>query len=274
MVVIQGDEPTESIATSTSVATSANPAPIHAPITLTARVGHQRAGGANRNRDVLNRRCRPGARHAHRRHSHTDDLLARPREPSDHGVVHAGRHRVPRQRQLRRTAHSGDRAGAAGGHPLSPGTAVVGTNTPDISTVAGVDADGNALGDQTAGATFSISPNGTCTANSRRATTIGTKVVTANVGSLTATATLDVRRPARPSTFPTISAKTMVQSPLTVSATTWSVGTAGLLHEHHPSGVRRGRDQRLVDHAPRACRAHAPCAPTRPVTPTGPRRHR
>ena len=100
---------------------------------------------------------------------------------------------------------------------LNPASAVIGTNTPQLFTVAGFDAFGNPVVDQTANAAFSISPNGACTLNSCRATATGIKVVTATVGSLTATATLDVR--ARQTiSFPTISAKTMLQSPVSVGA--------------------------------------------------------
>ena len=116
VVVIQGDEPSEAIATSTSVVTSANPAPVNAPITLTATVAAATGPVVPTGcRDVHHRRRRPGAHPAHRGRGRADHLLARPRESPDLGVVHACWQRVPSQRQLRRAAHPGDRARAAGG---------------------------------------------------------------------------------------------------------------------------------------------------------------
>ncbi len=107
---------------------------------------------------------------------------------------------------------------------LTPTTAVVGTNTPQAFAVEGFDSFGNSLGDRTAEAVFTISPNGSCTLNACRSGTTGLKVVTARVGTLTATATLDVRV-RQTISFPAIGAKTMLQSPVIVSAT----ATSGLL---------------------------------------------
>ena len=85
----------------------------------------------------------------------------------------------------------------------------------------GFDSFGNSLGDLTAEAVFMISPNGRCTLNACRSGTIGLKEVTAEVDTMTTTATLDVR--ARQTiSFPTIGGATMLESPVVVSATATS----------------------------------------------------
>jgi uncharacterized delta-60 repeat protein/uncharacterized repeat protein (TIGR01451 family) len=101
---------------------------------------------------------------------------------------------------------------------LTPSTAVVGTRIWQSFTAEGFDAAGNSLGDFTAEAVFTISPNGTCTLNACRSGTTGLKVVTAQVGTIAGTATLDVRV-RQTISFPTISRKTMLESPVLVTAT-------------------------------------------------------
>ena len=101
---------------------------------------------------------------------------------------------------------------------LTPDTAVVGTGVPQAFDVEGFDPLGNSLGDRTAEAVFTISPNGRCTLNVCRSGSTGVKVVTARIGTLTATATLDVRV-RQTISFPAIGATTMLDSPVVVSAT-------------------------------------------------------
>jgi Divergent InlB B-repeat domain/Cellulase (glycosyl hydrolase family 5) len=104
---------------------------------------------------------------------------------------------------------------------VSPATAVVGTGTAQAFTVEGFDADDQSLGDQTGAATFTISPSGSCAANTCSAPTVGVRVVTATVGTLTATASLDVRK-SQTVKFTAPAAKKMTQSPVAVSATSTS----------------------------------------------------
>jgi hypothetical protein len=59
-------------------------------------------------------------------------------------------------------------------------------------TTDGYDAYDNTLGDVTASATFTISPDGTCTANSCTATVVGPHTVTASLDTISTTAALDV----------------------------------------------------------------------------------
>ena len=112
-------------------------------------------------------------------------------------------------------------AGPLASLTLSPASAIVATNTAQLYTVRGFDEFGNDLGDQTSSASLTISPNGTCTANSCLATVAGLKVVTAGVGGVTTTASLDVR-PRQTISFPAIAVKTMLQSPVPATATATS----------------------------------------------------
>ena len=104
---------------------------------------------------------------------------------------------------------------------VSPAVAVVGTGVSQGFAVEGFDAYGQSLGDKTAAATFTITPSATCTANSCKATTVGVRTVMARIGSLSSTATLDVRK-AQTIKFTAPTTKTMTQSPVTVSATATS----------------------------------------------------
>ncbi|HEX2782196.1 MAG TPA: hypothetical protein VHN36_01325, partial [Ilumatobacteraceae bacterium] len=104
---------------------------------------------------------------------------------------------------------------------VTPATAVVGTGTAQAFTVEGFDATGQDLGDQTGAATFTINPTGSCAANTCSASTVGIRVVTATVGTLTATASLDVRK-SQTVKFTAPGAKKMNQSPVAVSATATS----------------------------------------------------
>ena len=101
---------------------------------------------------------------------------------------------------------------------LSPTSAVVGTSIAQAFSAEGFDAFGNSTGDLTAEALFTISPNGRCNLNVCRSGTTGVKQVTAQVGTMIATATLDVRV-RQTISFPTIGGKTMLESPVLVSAT-------------------------------------------------------
>ncbi|MFN8024200.1 MAG: hypothetical protein U0Q03_21905 [Acidimicrobiales bacterium] len=105
---------------------------------------------------------------------------------------------------------------------LSPSTATVGVNVAQAFTVRGLDPQGHDLGDLTSSATFTISgTGGSCTANSCRANSLGVRTVTATVGTVTGTATLDVRQ-RQTISFTAISSKTMLQSPVTAVATATS----------------------------------------------------
>lgn len=105
---------------------------------------------------------------------------------------------------------------------LDPSTATVGVNTAQLFTVRGLDPQGHDLGDLTSSATFTISGSGgSCTANSCRANSVGVRTVTATVGGVTGTATLDVRQ-RQTISFTAISTKTMLQSPVTAVATATS----------------------------------------------------
>ncbi len=101
---------------------------------------------------------------------------------------------------------------------VTPSTAVVGTGVSQTFDVEGFDPLGNSLGDRTAEAVFTISPNGRCTLNACRSGTTGVKVVTARIGTLTATAILEVRT-RQTISFPTIGNTTMLDSPIVVRAT-------------------------------------------------------
>jgi hypothetical protein len=80
---------------------------------------------------------------------------------------------------------------------LSPSSTSVSAGSARSFTAQGRDANGNNLGDVTSTTTFSISPNGSCTANSCSATIAGAHTVTGTKGSATGTANLTVT-PAAP----------------------------------------------------------------------------
>ncbi len=82
----------------------------------------------------------------------------------------------------------------------------------------------------------------------------GLKVVTARVGTLTATATLDVRV-RQTISFPTIGARTMLQSPVVVSATA-SSGLPVTFTTTTPDVCTAGGLERLVDHLDRSRNVH------------------
>jgi len=75
---------------------------------------------------------------------------------------------------------------------LSPATASIGAGGSQSYTATGYDASGNSLGDITAMTSFSIAPDGSCTASSCSATAAGTHTVTATDGSIIATTSLTV----------------------------------------------------------------------------------
>lgn len=104
---------------------------------------------------------------------------------------------------------------------VSPAVAVVGVGVAQLFTVEAFDAYGQSLGDSTGAATFTITPSATCTANSCKATTVGVRTVTAQVGTLSATAVLDVRK-AQTIKFTAPTTKVMTQSPVALTATATS----------------------------------------------------
>jgi parallel beta-helix repeat protein len=75
---------------------------------------------------------------------------------------------------------------------ISPSTAAITAGGSQSYTVEAFDASGNSLGDATSAATFSIAPNGSCTANVCTATAAGAHTVTANVAGKTDVASLTV----------------------------------------------------------------------------------
>jgi parallel beta-helix repeat protein len=75
---------------------------------------------------------------------------------------------------------------------ISPSSALITAGGSRSYTAEAFDAGGNSLGDVTAVTSFSIAPNGSCTANSCSATTAGAHTVTGNDAGKTSTATLTV----------------------------------------------------------------------------------
>jgi Invasin, domain 3/Quinohemoprotein amine dehydrogenase, alpha subunit domain III/IPT/TIG domain len=75
---------------------------------------------------------------------------------------------------------------------VAPGTATIEAGAGRTFTAQGRDAAGNNLGDVTGTATFTIAPNGSCTANTCTATTAGPHTVTATKSGATGTASLSV----------------------------------------------------------------------------------
>src|SRR5207247_2446549 len=75
---------------------------------------------------------------------------------------------------------------------ISPASATIPAGGSQTYTAQGFDAVGNSLGDVTSATTFSIAPNGSCSANQCSATTTGDHTVTGNDAGKTSTATLTV----------------------------------------------------------------------------------
>jgi hypothetical protein len=73
---------------------------------------------------------------------------------------------------------------------VTPGTATIAAGTTEQYTVEGFDASGTSLGDVTSSTTFSIAPDGSCTGSVCTATTAGPHTVTAEDGTVSATAAL------------------------------------------------------------------------------------
>ena len=84
-------------------------------------------------------------------------------------------------------------AGAPTSITLSPSSSTVLAGATQTYTATATDQFGNPLGDVTAQTTFSISPNGSCTANTCSATVVGTHTVTGTNGSATGQATLTIK---------------------------------------------------------------------------------
>ena len=80
---------------------------------------------------------------------------------------------------------------------ISPASATVTAGTTQASTVTAFDAYGNTWGDVTASATFTITPDGSCTGSTCTATAAGEHTIRATVGALSATTTWTVT-PATP----------------------------------------------------------------------------
>jgi hypothetical protein len=75
---------------------------------------------------------------------------------------------------------------------LTPGSASITAGGSQSFTATGFDQFNNSLGDITAGTTFSIAPNGSCTAASCTATVAGAHTVTGSNGGKTSTASLNI----------------------------------------------------------------------------------
>jgi hypothetical protein len=75
---------------------------------------------------------------------------------------------------------------------VSPASATIASGGSQSYTAQGFDAGGNSLGDVTAGTSFSIAPDGSCSGNVCSATAVGTHTVTATDNGKTATSTLNV----------------------------------------------------------------------------------
>jgi parallel beta-helix repeat protein len=83
-------------------------------------------------------------------------------------------------------------AGALDHMILSPDSATIIPGGSQTYTASGRDQYGNGLGDETASTTFTISPDGSCTAATCSASTDGAHTVTATIDQITGTATLQV----------------------------------------------------------------------------------
>ena len=83
-------------------------------------------------------------------------------------------------------------AGALDHLVLSPASVSITAGDAQTYIASGADASGNPLGDLTSSATFSISPDGSCTGSSCSATTAGSHTVTATYSTKTGTAALTV----------------------------------------------------------------------------------
>ncbi|MEP6909071.1 MAG: carbohydrate binding domain-containing protein, partial [Actinomycetota bacterium] len=83
-------------------------------------------------------------------------------------------------------------AGQADHIVISPATATIAAGGSRTYTAQSVDAGGNVLGDVTSETTFSIAPNGSCTANVCTATVAGAHTVTGTDGANTSDASLTV----------------------------------------------------------------------------------
>ncbi|MFL5927125.1 MAG: beta strand repeat-containing protein, partial [Gaiellaceae bacterium] len=75
---------------------------------------------------------------------------------------------------------------------LSPASATITSGGSQTYSAEGVGRFGNSLGDVTAGTTFTIGPDGSCTGNTCSASTAGTHTVTGHDGGKTGTASLQV----------------------------------------------------------------------------------
>jgi hypothetical protein len=75
---------------------------------------------------------------------------------------------------------------------LSPASATIASGGSQSFAATGFDAAGNSLGDVTGSTTFTIAPNGSCSANACTASTGGVHTVTGNDGGKTSTASLNV----------------------------------------------------------------------------------
>lgn len=133
-------------------------------------------------------------------------------------------------------------AGALDRLVISPASSSIAAGGSQRYTIEGFDKYGNDLGNKTSATTFTIRPNGSCTAARCTATTIGAHRVTGTDGSVTATATLTVRK--RTTTHLRASARTAhAGAPVTITATITpaaKTGTVSITDRGAPiAGCRR-----------------------------------
>ena len=83
-------------------------------------------------------------------------------------------------------------AGAVAVLIIAPASASIGAGSSQVYTATGLDQYGNSLGNVTASTTFSIGPDGSCTAGACGTTVAGVHMVTGNNGTAAGTATLTV----------------------------------------------------------------------------------
>ena len=107
---------------------------------------------------------------------------------------------------------------------LTPDPATIEAGGSQAYTVEGRSAAGEDLGDVTSATTFSIAPDGTCTARTCAASVPGDHTVTGTDGAATGTALLRVKKLNQTIAFGRPADQTLAQSPLTLTASASSGG--------------------------------------------------
>ena len=107
---------------------------------------------------------------------------------------------------------------------LSPGAATIGSRGSQRYTAEGYDAASNDIGDVTAGTTFSIGPDGSCTGATCRATTFGPHTVTGTDAAAVGSANLVVVGPVVASVNPSVGPAAGAQA-VTITGTRFTGAT-------------------------------------------------